>query len=145
AALANVYPDDRSARAGTKAPQPTLGPESPGVVEAHPVDDGAVSDQSKQARARVSLLWQRRDRANLDVAEAEGRQTTNTDGVLVEPGRDPERRGELPPECAHGEGGVWGRDPSQQPRNRRRAGDANDEHPQVVRELRIQAREHCAK
>ena len=54
------------------------------VVEAHPVDDRAVLRQPEQPRLRVARLGLARDRADLDVPEAERGQRVDADGVLVE-------------------------------------------------------------
>ena len=62
------------------------------VVESHPVDDGAVGDEPEEARTRVAVLRDRGQRADLDVAEAEGVQPRGAANVLVEAGRDAERR-----------------------------------------------------
>ena len=72
--------------------EPLRGRLGAAVVEAHPVDDGAVGDEPEQARPRIAVLRDRRDRAHLDVPEAERVEPAGGAHVLVEPGRDAERR-----------------------------------------------------
>ena len=63
------------------------------VVEAQAVDDGRVLPQAKQARPGVAVLRLRRQRADLDEAEAELQHRARDFGVLVEAGGKPERIG----------------------------------------------------
>ena len=64
------------------------------VVEAHAIDERAVGDEPEQARPLVAGLRDRRDRADLDVAEPELAEPAHREAVLVEARGDAERRGE---------------------------------------------------
>ena len=65
-----------------------------GVVEAHAVDHRAVLRQPEEARARVAGLRPGRHRPALDEPETGGQHRPRDLGVLVEPGREPDRIGQ---------------------------------------------------
>src|SRR5579885_1996416 len=56
------------------------------VVEAEPVDDRALLGQAEHARPRITRLRPRRNRADLDEAEAHAVEGFDALAVLVEPG-----------------------------------------------------------
>ena len=58
------------------------------VVEAHAVDDCLVGDEPEQARLGIPRLRTRRDRADLDEAEAEPPERVDGVALLVEPRRE---------------------------------------------------------
>ena len=58
------------------------------VIEAEPVDDGAVARQSEYTRARVAELRQRRYCADLGEAAAKSQDGIGYARVLIETGRD---------------------------------------------------------
>ena len=64
------------------------------IVEAEPIDQRLIARQAKQARARIARLRPRRQRADLDKAEAGAEQPARRLGVLVEARRHAERIGE---------------------------------------------------
>ena len=110
-----------------------------GVVEAEAVDQGPVVGQAVQARARVALLGQRRDGADLGEAEAQPRPGGGGLGVLVEAGREADRVGEARPQQVLGQAAAAVR----------RRGDAADDrrrerqrgHRQLVGALGVEAEE----
>ena len=57
--------------------------------------------RSEQPRTRIARLRQRRDRADLDEAEAEMKKRVGNLGVLVEARRKADRIGEVQPEGPH--------------------------------------------
>ena len=61
------------------------------VVEAEPVDDGAVARQPEDARARIAELRQRRYGADLGEAAAQRKHGVGHARVLVEAGGDADR------------------------------------------------------
>ena len=106
------------------------------VVEAEPVDDGAIGGEAKEPRARIACLRQRRDRADLDEAEARGEHRVGHFGVLVEARRKADRIRKGKPKHVHREAGIGLRDRrSSKPLRRRR-----DRQP--VRPLRIEQAQH---
>jgi hypothetical protein len=56
------------------------------VVEAEPVDQGAMLRQAEDARARVARLRAWRHRADFDKAEAQRRQAIDVRAIFVETG-----------------------------------------------------------
>src|SRR5690606_14462739 len=80
-------------------PGPSLQPPQRWVmasaVEAKPIDDGTMTDQAEHARARVSGLRPRRDRADLGKSEADSQQSIRHAGIFVEARRDADRVGKL--------------------------------------------------
>ena len=73
----------------------------PVVVEAHPVDHGAVGGEPEQPRLRVAGLRLAGHGADLDVAEAQRGQAVDPLGVLVEAGGEAERVREGQPQRRH--------------------------------------------
>ena len=67
----------------------------PAVVETHAVDDRPVLHQPEQPRLRIARLRPRRDRPDLDEAEAETEHLFRYFGILVEARGEPDGRGEL--------------------------------------------------
>ena len=65
------------------------------VVEAEPVDDGTVGGEPEHPRRRIALLGKRRDRADLDEAEAEGKDRVRHLAILVEAGGHADRIGKV--------------------------------------------------
>ena len=55
----------------------------PLVVETKPIDQCLGLGQTKHARLGVSLLWQRRDRANFDKTKAHGAQRVDAAGIFI--------------------------------------------------------------
>ena len=76
------------------------------VVEAHAIDERPITDQPEQPRRRIAGLRDRRDGADLDVAESEVAETSHREAVLVEAGGDTEWRREREPERLDGQGRV---------------------------------------
>ena len=74
----------------------------PVVVEAHPVDDGAVVDEPEQPRTRVARLGARRDGADLDVAKAQRAEPGDRVAVFVEAGGNTEWCGKREAKCVNG-------------------------------------------
>jgi hypothetical protein len=93
-ALADVHAEHRAVPAPCKPREAPDRGIRPAVVEAHPVHECAVVDEPEQARALVAGLGDGGDGAHLDMPEAELAEPANGEGVLVEPRRDAERRGE---------------------------------------------------
>ncbi len=92
--------DDATAAARRQAPMQRV---VAVIVEAEAVDDGPVGRQPEDARARIALLRQGRDRADLDEAEAEIEERVDHFAVLVEAGGEPERIGKVEIEHPAGE------------------------------------------
>ena len=115
---------------------------APCVVEAHPVDHGAVGDEPEQPRPRVAVLRDRRDRAHLDVPEPERVQPLRAADVLVE--ARPRRRtasrrsARAPRSAAAGAGRVSARAAHE---NGGTPSSADHDHRRVVRGLGVHARE----
>lgn len=65
------------------------------AVEAHAVDRRAILVQSEQTRSRIARLWPGRHRADLDETEAGVEQRIGRFGMLVESGREADRRREV--------------------------------------------------
>src|SRR5450631_3768160 len=83
--------------------------------EAETVDHRLVGGEAKQARTRVALLRQRRDRAYLGKAETKTKDLTGDVPILVEPRRESERIWKVETEGFDGEAriigsGWWQRD-----------------------------------
>ena len=100
ARLADVDADHRAVATASRCTQAADDRVGADVVEAHPVDDGAIGDQAEQPRSRVARLRLRGHRADLDVPEPEQAEAPDAAGVLVESGRDTERGRELDAERA---------------------------------------------
>ena len=79
---------DDPACAGLQAPKRRL---VPVIVEAEPVDDGAVLGRAEDAGALVAALRARRQRAHLDEAETHGEKLARHPRVLVEARRHADR------------------------------------------------------
>ena len=79
------------------------------IVEAEPVDDGAVHDRAEHAGLRIAALRARRQRADLDEAEAHGEKLARHARVLVEARRHAERIGKIETEQALREALIVGR------------------------------------
>src|SRR4029078_8724707 len=75
------------------------------MFEAEPVDDGVVRCRAKQARGPIAALRARRQRADLDEAEAESKKLARHPCVLIEARRHAERIGNL--EAEHGLGQTF--------------------------------------
>ena len=67
----------------------------PSIVEAHAVDDRAVLLEPEQARPRIARLRPRRERADLDEAEAQPEHLLRHLGILVEARGEPDGRREI--------------------------------------------------
>ena len=78
------------------------------IVEAEPVDDGAVRAEPEEPRPRIAGLRQRRHRADLDEAETEAEHRVRHRAVLVEAGGEPDRVGEGEAERLDGEPRIAG-------------------------------------
>ena len=83
------------------------------AVEAEAVDHRLIGIQPKKTRLRIARLRLRRHAPDLDEAEAEPQQRVRHLGVLVEPGREPDRIGERQPERLHAQLFVVRRGPRQ--------------------------------
>ena len=68
------------------------------VVETHPVEQSPVGRQPEQPRRRISRLRTGGHRADLRVAESQCTPGLQAVTVLIEPGGQPERTGEVRPE-----------------------------------------------
>ena len=88
-------------RPAAQRPQPGGQRRRAVVVEPHPVDQRPLGREAEHPRLRVARLRPRGHRADLDEPEPEGRQPDDPLAVLVEPGRQPERAGEVQPERPH--------------------------------------------
>ena len=88
-------------RPGPQRPQPGGQRRRAVVVEPHPVDQRPLGREAEHPRLRVARLRPRGHRADLDEPEPEGGQPDDALAVLVEPGRQPERAGEVQPERPH--------------------------------------------
>ena len=121
--LADVGAD----RAGAAMCEPARRGRGAVVVEAHAVDQRAIAGQPEHPGPRVAGLRLGGDRADLDEAEAEREQRAHAPGVLVEPGGEPERAGQLAAERVDAElGGTRGA----QPLERARDAGQHDRGPQ---------------
>jgi hypothetical protein len=100
-ALADVDADDGLRAALAELLEATCRGIRSRVVEAHPVDHRAIRYKTEQTGLGVAVLADGGDRADLDVSESEGGKPTDSDRVLVETGRDAERRVEDEPERLH--------------------------------------------
>ena len=110
---------------GFEQPPPRRRQPDPGrrhalIVEAHAVDHRLVLDEAEQPGPGIARLGTRRQRADLDEAEAEAEQLPEDLGVLVETGGEPDRIGEM--DARHvdrqhriGPGRVPGREALQHP------------------------------
>ena len=108
------------------------------VVETEAIDDRVVLHQPEQARARIARLRQRRDRADLDEAEARAQQGVGNLGALVETRGEAEGIWKVEPEGAHAQARIA----------LRRGGKrrmAQREHGGAVRVLRVHAEEQGAR
>ena len=107
------------------------------VVEAHPVHHRPVRGQPEHPRPRVTRLRVRRHRTDLNEREAERAERVRAAGVLVEPGGQPQRPGQVQPERPHPEDRIPRREPApQQPRpTGHRARRADQPEPGRVRGL----------
>ena len=92
------------------------------VVEAIAVDDGAILEETKDARARVAWLGKRSERPDLDKAKSQRQRRVERLGVLIEAGGEADRIGKIEPENLRRETGIVrrGRAPRQQPQRRDR-------------------------
>ncbi len=70
----------------------------PIIVEAEPVDHGAVGHRAEHARAGIAGLRARRQRADFDEAEAHGEQLARHARILVETRRHADRIRNVQPE-----------------------------------------------
>ena len=104
------------------------------VVEAQPIDQSLVARQAKQPRPGIAGLGARRQRADLDEAEAGAEQRAGNLGVLVEARRHAERIGERQTERRDGEARIVA--PASARRSQPQRGDRR-----AVRGLRLQLRE----
>src|SRR5699024_7775802 len=103
--------------------------------EAHAVDERPVVDEPEEPRPVVARLRARRDRADLDVAEAERAEARDHRRVLVEARRDAEGRRALAAERAR-------REPRIRPHSWPGGADRADRGgAEVVRALRVDVRE----
>jgi hypothetical protein len=140
--LADVRPDREAAPAA--GAQPGRGGGRAVVVEAHPVDQGAVGGQPEHPRPGVARLGPRGQGADFDEPEAERAERVRRHGVLVEPRGQPERPGQVAPEGPYPQHGVGRREPPAQ--HPARAGDqrggADEAEPQPVRGLCRHAPQH---
>ena len=125
--------------------EPTRSGVRPVIVEPHAVDDSAIRDEAEQARLRVSGLRDRGHGADLDMPETESVQTVDAHGILVEPGRDTERRVEGQSERLHAQRRIRLGEGPRHPRERRETEQPDDEHRRVMCCLRIHPREERAK
>jgi hypothetical protein len=124
--------------------QPGRGRRGTVVVEAHPVDQRAIGGQPEQPGPRVAGLRPGGHRAHLHEREAERAERVRRERILVEARGQPERAGQVAPECAHPEHRI-GRPqpPAEQPgRARDRRGRADDAEAQPVRGLGRHPPEH---
>ena len=108
------------------------------VVETHPVDQRAVAGQAEHPRPGVARLWLRGHGTDLDERESQRTQRIRSQGVLIEPGRQPERAGQATAERLHPQHRIcWGETATEQPRNAgHRRGTADQPETQTVRGLR---------
>ena len=78
------------------------------VVEAEAVDHRLVLGQAEHARLRIARLRPRRDRADLDEAEAQRQQRVDVRAVLVQAGGQADRVGNVRPKALVGSGAGCG-------------------------------------
>jgi hypothetical protein len=136
---------EQAAPAGQGA-QRGFDPVRPHAVEAHAVDDGLIRGQAEQAGALVALLGERRDGADLDVAEAERVQRRHGRGVLVKAGGKTDRAGKAQAQRGGGEHRVGRRGvaghPQPQRQQREMMGGFRVDPAQQRHQGRDQARRH---
>jgi hypothetical protein len=127
--LADIDPDDRPVtRSGSERAEPKCQRRRAVVVEPHPVDQRPLSREAKHPRLGVARLRLRGHRADLDETEPEGSQPGDALAVLVEPGRQPQRPGEVQPERPHPQPRVARAErPPQPPRHPRYRGRRPDQ------------------
>src|SRR5215467_7227562 len=68
-----------------------------GIIKTKPIDQGAIGREAKQPRLFVSALRLVGDRAHLNEAETEGRQSVSGRAIFIKAGRQPDRVPELEP------------------------------------------------
>ena len=93
---------------------------NPWAVEDKAIDHRFVGRETKQARARIAGLRQRRHRTDLGKAEAERKRCFNRLAVLVEAGGKADRIGKIEAKRLHREARIVGfrraeRQPGQRP------------------------------
>ena len=132
ARLADVDADHRAGAAATLAFESTPGGLRAGVVEAHPVDHGAVGHEAEQPRPGIARLRHGGDRADLDVPEAQNPETPDAGGLLVESGGQAERRREPQSERLDGERRMRTTQAAQESRQQ-----TDDAEREVVRPLGV--------
>ena len=151
--LADVHPDDDRVPPAPGAPGPPRLPPAQvrrrgrraRVVEAHPVHHGPVRRQPEHPRPGVARLRPRGHRTDLNEREAERTERVRAAGVLVEPGGQPQRPGQVQAERPHPEDRIARREPApQQPGHPgQRARRADQPEPGRVRGLgRKPAQQH---
>ena len=90
--LADIDAEDAAAQAegirGTKVLQNLV---HAFIIEAHAVDDAARRNQAEKTGLGIARLSKRRDRADLNVAEAEAAEGGNAFAVLIHAGREANR------------------------------------------------------
>jgi len=91
----DVDPDD--SRKPLVELEPPVRRRLPAVVEAHPVDHRTVFPESEQPRLGITGLGSRCKSTHLDEPEAEREHLLGDLGILVEPGREADRRREVEP------------------------------------------------
>ena len=79
--------------------------------KAETVDHRLIGGEAKEARARIALLRQRRDRAYLGKTEAKAEDRIGNFAILVEARRKAKRIWEIETECLDREARVVGRRP----------------------------------
>ena len=111
------------------------------VVEAHAVDDALGRDDAEAAGLRIAGLGERRDRADFDVAEAEGAEGVHADAVLVHAGGKTDRVGEAQ---AHHFNRILVRHVRQELVKSEMRGPVEVGHGDVVSGFRLHRKQHAA-
>jgi hypothetical protein len=143
--LADVRADRQAVgAAGAAGAQAGRGRGGAVVVEPHPVDQRPVGGQPEQPGPRVARLRPGGHGAHLDEREAERTERVWGQRILVEARGQPERPGQIAPECVHPQRRIGRAEPpAQEPgRSRDRRGRADDPEAQPVRGLGRHPPEH---